>query len=200
MNYALDLLNEAGLDTKTGLKYTGREDKYLSAIQRFYNNYEKNRAKITESLASENLESLMITVHALKSNSRMIGALSLASMFEDLEHLAKEGDALSVKEKTPAVLSDYSSLIEKLQPVGEMDAVLPEDEISAAEAIETADKLISALDDFDDELSKELVQRLQGYPFRPAMKELLDKAVSYINDYLYDEALKLIPEIKSSIE
>ena len=79
-----------------------------------------------------------------------------------------------------------------------MDTVKPADEISAEEALTTANKLLAALDDFDDELSKELALKLTGYPFRITQKELLTQAIGYINDFLYDEAAEKIREIISS--
>ena len=35
-----------GLDTQAGLSYTGGAEKYISAVQRFYKNYEKNKIKV----------------------------------------------------------------------------------------------------------------------------------------------------------
>jgi len=91
-NMDLDLtwFTEAGLDVKSGIGYTGGEDKYMSAIRRFYSNYEKNRDKVIEYFAAKDYESYMITVHALKSNAKMIGATDLNSAFEMLEKSARE--------------------------------------------------------------------------------------------------------------
>ena len=74
------------------------------------------------------------------------------------------------------------------------------DEISADVAKDTADKLLVALDDFDDELSKELAKKLSGYPFRITQKEKLKEAIAYIEDFMYDEAIDVIREIYSAIE
>ena len=198
MGYDVKILEDAGLDVSKGIGYTGNEEKYISAIQRFYRNHEKNRLKIEEYLAAEDYENFMITVHAMKSNSRMIGALTLGDMFEELETAARSGNTGLIDHKTPSVLSAYDDLIEKIRPLGEMDTVKPADEISAEEALTTANKLLTALDDFDDELSKELALKLTGYPFRITQKELLTQAIGYINDFLYDEAAEKIREIISS--
>ena len=42
MDVDLNKLSEAGIDTKTGLEYTGGKDKYISALQRFYRSSGKN--------------------------------------------------------------------------------------------------------------------------------------------------------------
>ena len=35
----LEILKETGLDIEQGLRYTGGEDNYISAVQRFYKSY-----------------------------------------------------------------------------------------------------------------------------------------------------------------
>ena len=193
-------LSEVGLDTKTGMDYTGGSDKYLSAIKRYRGSYEKNRIKIAEYLKSKDYESYMITVHALKSNSRMIGAMRLGEAFEELEMAARNNDIEVIDAKTQPTLEMYDELIKKLSPIDELGDVRAADEISADVAKDTADKLLVALDDFDDELSKELAKNLSGYPFRITQKEKLKEAIAYIEDFMYDEAIDVIREIYSAIE
>ena len=193
-------LNEIGLDTKTGMDYTGANDKYLSAIKRYRTSYEKNKTNIVEYLKAKDYESYMITVHALKSNSRMIGAMKLGEAFEELEMAARNNSIDVIEAKTQPALEMYDELIQKLSPIDEFGDVRAADEISGDVAKATADKLLEALDDFDDELSKELAKKLSGYPFRITQKEKLKEAIAYIEDFLYDEAADVIREIYSAIE
>ena len=193
-------LSEVGLDTKTGMDYTGGSDKYLSAIKRYRGSYEKNRIKIAEYLKNKDYESYMITVHALKSNSRMIGAMRLGEAFEELEMAARSDSIEVIDAKTQPTLEMYDELIKKLSPIDELGDVRAADEISADVAKDTADKLLVALDDFDDELSNKLAKKLSGYPFRITQKEKLKEAIAYIEDFMYDEAIDVIREIYSAIE
>ena len=73
-------------------------------------------------------------------------------------------------------------------------------ELSADEAKKTAEALLNALDDFDDELSLELAGKLSNYPFRITQKQRLREATDNIQDFLYDEAAELIREIVPSID
>ncbi len=193
-------MNEAGLDTQTGISYTGNTEKYVSAVQRFYKNHEKNRAKVEEYFAAKDYENFMITVHALKSNAKMIGATNLSGQFEALENAAREQDTAVIEELTPQALNDYDELIEKLKPVGEMGDVKAADEISADIARTTVDSLLAALDDFDDEEAKKLAKVLSGYPFRLTQAEKLKEATAFIEDFMYDEAADIIRQIATAIE
>ena len=195
MGFEMTVLAEAGLDTQAGLGYTGTAEKYISAVQRFYNNYEKNSKAVYEYFLSGDYENYMITVHALKSNAKMLGASELSGYFEALENAAREGNTDYISDHTADVMTAYENLVERLKPVGEMTQVHAADEISAEEARSVADKLLEALDDFDDDLSKELAAKLSGYPFRLTQKELLKKAAGFIDDFMYDEAADIIKEI-----
>ncbi|MBQ1547026.1 MAG: Hpt domain-containing protein [Lachnospiraceae bacterium] len=200
MSFDINSLKEIGLDVKLGVSYTGNNDKYVSALQRFYKNFEKNKNNVETFFAEKDYENYMITVHALKSNAKMIGATELSEKFEALETAAKNNDVETIEKDTYTTLASYRALVLKLQPVGEMEEVHAADEISSEVAKETVEKLLEALDDFDDDLSKELVIKLSGYPFRMTQKELLKNAKEQIEDFMYDEAAEIIREIAKTIE
>ena len=200
MTDKLEVLKEAGLDVQKGLEYTGGEDLYLSAAQRFFKNYEKNKAKVSEYYDAKDYQNYMITVHALKSNSKMIGALLLSGMFESLEMASKNNDVETIERENAEALKAYYELINRLKPIGEAEEIRAEGEISGEEAKEITDKLLDALDDFDDSMAKELAVTLNGYPFRLTQKEKLKEAIGFIEDFMYDEAAELIREIKLSID
>ena len=193
-------LNETGLDTETGISYTGGQDKYISALWRFYKNYEKNRTKVCEYLEAKDYDSYMITVHALKSNAKMIGARDLSTLFETLETAARNNETGLIEAQNAVALKEYGDLIQKLAPIGAMGDVRAADEISADVAREIVDKLLEALDDFDDEGAKELTKILSGYPFRLTQAEKLKEAASFIEDFMYDEAAAIIRQIAPAIE
>ncbi|MBQ6537303.1 MAG: Hpt domain-containing protein, partial [Eubacterium sp.] len=188
------------LDINSGIGFTGGRDKYISALQRFFKNKENNLKKINEFLSGEDYENYMITVHALKSNAKMIGATHLSDGFERLEIASRDGEIEVIKDHNFEVIAEYEELIQKLSPIGEIGEFKAADEISSDVAKQTAAELLDALDDFDDDKSKELALRLSGYPFRITQKEILQKAIEYIEDFFYDEAAdevrKIIPEIE----
>ncbi|MEE3466884.1 MAG: Hpt domain-containing protein [Eubacterium sp.] len=200
MDYDFKWLDEIGLDTKSGKEYTGGQTKYISALQRFYKGFDKNSASLDSALVREDYDSYMITVHALKSNAKMIGAPELSVAFAALEDAAREGRTDTIREDSPGVIMEYGNLVKKLAPIGEIGEFHAADEISGEEAKQVAQELLEALDDFDDDRSKELVIKLSGYPFRLTQKEILKTAKEYIEDFLYDEAAYAIKEIVPAIE
>ena len=200
MGYDLSRLTEYGIDTDTGLGYTGSMDKYISALQRFYKSYEKNSEKIETALAGSDIENYMITVHALKSNARMIGASDLSAKFEALEMAARKGDRSEIDSATPDTLNSYEFIIKALEPIGTGEKIQAADELSAGEARKISAELLDALDEYDDELSASLAGKLAGYPFRLTQREMLKKAQALIGDFMYDDAADIIRDISETIE
>lgn len=200
MEHRLAWAEEAGLDVDAGLAYTGGAENYLVALQRYYRAYEKSRRAVEDFYASGDIEAYGIKVHALKSNSRMIGAEELAAAFEALEQAAGAGDRDILAASTVPVLEQYALLAEKLRPLGEAETIRAHGELSAGEARETAEKLLAALDDFDDEMASGLAAKLAGYPFRPTQKARLAEAAEQIGEFLYDEAADCIRELLPAIE
>ncbi len=200
MDFDLSVLENSGIDCSTGMAYTGNRDKFVAALQRYYKNYDKNRSKVEDFFEKGDYENYMIIVHSLKSNSKMIGATELSKSFEELEMAARDNDIDTVKEKTAPCLKAYEELYTALTPIGEMDQVKAADEISAEEARDTVEKLLAALDDFDDELATTLVRKLSGYPFRLTQRDRLKEAAENIENFMYDEAAEIINEISGTIE
>ena len=200
MDFNLDNISALGIDLKTGIEYTGGNDKYISALQRYFKSSENNKKKIKDYLETSDLDNLAITVHALKSNSKMIGALSLASKFEVLEIASKNKDVETIKNNIQPTLDEYEVLLDSLKPLGEIESLKAPGELSGEEAKEVAQKLLEALDDFDDDKASELINKLAGYPFRITQKNKLKEAADNIGDFMYDEAAELIREILPAIE
>ena len=184
MDFDINTLAGEGIDISTGTGYTGSKEKYISALQRFFKSSAGNKEKISAHMANRDLESLMITVHALKSNSKMIGALGLSSMFEALELASKNGDLDTVEATLPKTLEEYERILTLLTPLGQMDTLMASGEIGAKEALKTAS----------------LVKKLAGYPFRITQREKLKTAAEYIGQFMYDEAVELIRQIIPAIE
>jgi HPt (histidine-containing phosphotransfer) domain-containing protein len=196
----LDFLKDRGIDIELGKEFTGGEEKYLSALKRFYKSYGNNVAKLKNYLDSDDISNFTIVVHALKSNSRMVGNEELAKEFESLEDSGKRLDREFIRANADKVLVEYEEFVSILEPVGEAEIKKPADEISGEEARNIISELLNALDDFDDELSAKLVSILSGYPFRTTQRAMLSKADEFIHNFDYDNAAEIIKDICEAIE
>ena len=198
--HSFDDLKLQGFNVEEGLTYTGNREKYIAAMQRFLKRADKTRGAITSAVDSEDYEDLTTHVHALKSNARTIGADSLAYVAESMElngRINEYEQMISLKDE---LLRLFDETLAALKPYGEMEEVHPKSELSAKEAEETAAALIDAVEDYDDEKAKELIDRLMRYPFRYTLINVLKNAREDIMEYEYTEALLKIRRVVSQIE
>ncbi len=200
MEQTLQKLQELGLDTETGISYTGSPEKYIAAIARYVRSCEENIADIGKHRSSDDLQRYIVAVHAVKSNSKMIGHTELFKAFESLEFAGKENNTAFIDANNDAILKRYSDVSEQLRPFTAEPAEAAAPAITLAEAADVTEKLLEALDDFDDELSAELVKKLSGYAFDDGDKEKLAEAKKYISDFMYDEAAEVIKLLQSKLK
>ena len=200
MEMTFEDLKAAGFNVEEGLGYTGNNEKYLAALQRFYRRSYKVVSSIKDFVYDEAYDELVIVVHALKSNARMIGADCLGNLAEHMENLGKAGDNGEMISLSGGLLEELKKVIEIIRPYGMMEEVHPASEISAGEAEKTGAELIDAVEDFDDERAMQLIDRLMRYPFRFTLINVLKNAKEDISEYEYTEALLKIRRVVSQIE
>lgn len=192
-------LEEKGIDVKSGIAFCSDENRYLSMLQRFYKMYDKNRRKLLVPSEDGNTDGFTIAVHALKGNSRMIGADSFANLAEEFEEMGKAGKIEEITERLPELMDSYMVLMEIIKPFGEMKPVHIPGEMSEYEACEIGDRLLQALDDYDGDLASKLLTELLKYPFRITLKRRLKEAGENIEAYMFEEAYATVRNALDSI-
>jgi HPt (histidine-containing phosphotransfer) domain-containing protein len=193
-------LGRKGINVEEGIGFTGSREKYLAALQRFYRRAEKNIESIMAESSERKGDELTITVHALKSNARMIGADRLGAIAEEMELSGKAREYDKQFSMTDELLSEYRKVLGIIKPYGEMQEVHPASEISAGEAAKAGEALIEALEDYDDEAALEQLHKLMHYPFRFTLINVLKNAEADIKDFEYTEALLKVRRVVSQIE
>ncbi|MCR5237287.1 MAG: Hpt domain-containing protein [Lachnospiraceae bacterium] len=200
MDLTFDDLKKAGFNVEEGLGYTGNSEKYLAALQRFYRRSFKVVSSAKDFIRDDAYDELVILVHALKSNARMIGADNLGNLAEQMESKGKAGENKVMTAMSGALLNEMKNVVELIRPYGMMEEVHPASEITAEEAEKTGAELIDAVEDFDDERAMELIDRLMRYPFRFTLINVLKNAKEDISEFEYTDALLKIRRVVSQIE
>lgn len=101
-----------GLDTQTGLEYCMEEEFYEEMLRDYAGS---GKAEVlTQSFEKRDWKQYRITVHALKSTSRMIGALSLSEQAEELEKAAAAGEEGFILSQHQELLEKYTDLLDRL--------------------------------------------------------------------------------------
>lgn len=81
-----------GIDLEIAKRYCGKLDMFLSNIRRFCESIPATEEKIRTYLESGDHENYTITVHGLKSASKVLGAMEISEQARDLEEHAHKGE------------------------------------------------------------------------------------------------------------
>ena len=107
----LDVLRAAGVEPAEGLKYTNNdEDFYRSLLNEYSVSYPEKSGKIKECFEKENWNDYGVYVHALKSTSKMIGAMELSELALSMEEAAKNSDLDTIKRKHDLMMKRYEAV------------------------------------------------------------------------------------------
>ena len=112
---AMEELNQF-LDAETGMEYCMEdEDLYLEIIQDYIDN--SRREELENAYKESDYHSYCVSVHALKSTSKTIGALELSEEAKELEDAAAREDADYIASHHGLLITKYDELLSKLQDV-----------------------------------------------------------------------------------
>jgi HPt (histidine-containing phosphotransfer) domain-containing protein len=188
-------LKSKGFDVNSGFSYTGGELKYLSALQRFYEAHAVNREKLMQYFEKGDYDNYAVLAHAIKGNARMIGAGSLVTVAEALELAGKGNNGSLIQNRNAELIAEYDRVVGYIEHYGKMDRVIIPGELTTEQAQKICEELVEALEDYADEKSISLVERLQDYPFRISQKQKISEVRDHIDNFEYDEAVDIVKDV-----
>lgn len=103
-----------GVDAKLGIKNSGSEEVYLTAVKMFHDSIRSDRDRIMEYFGSKNWKEYTVKVHALKSAALLIGAKQLSDEALALEMAGKNGDEEYIEKNTAKTMEHLMNLKEVL--------------------------------------------------------------------------------------
>ena len=108
---SFNMLRAAGVDPSEGLQYTNNDETfYRSLLNEYAVSYPEKSEKIKESFSTENWKEYGVYVHALKSTSKMIGAMELSELAAKLEESAAKSDTETIKGKQDLMMKRYEAV------------------------------------------------------------------------------------------
>lgn len=98
MNGKLNFLIEKGIDVNAGLSYLGDEAMYNEILLDFKNGFIEQMNGIRSAYETSDIANYVILVHALKSNCKTLGIMSLADLAYSHEMQGKENNVTFINE------------------------------------------------------------------------------------------------------
>ncbi len=111
---ALDALEMAGINIRQGISYCGDREGLREIILIYHAEGGKRNQQLSEFFRNQDWKNYVITVHALKSNSKGIGANELAELALKLEMAGKENRVDYILEHHEELLERHEALLHAL--------------------------------------------------------------------------------------
>ena len=180
-------------DIHVGLSYAGSEEQYVKFLKRYFSMIQGKTKRIKQCCEREDIEEYTMEVHALKSNSRLIGAISLADEAEYLEQCGMSGNVEEIKKKTPQLLKSFKALKELFSFIISKEEQEKGDiKISPEETKEVYKEIIEALEEFDIDTADYLLDSMMNYELSEAQSEYIFRAKKKVVDFAYDKAMEVM--------
>ncbi len=182
------------LDVGAGLMHCGNGESYMTTLKMYRGAVQKNADDIEQFWAVKDIKNTTIKVHALKSTSRVIGALELGEFAARLEKAGNQGDADMLDRELGNLLSKYRKLAKELEPLNELDKS-DEDEnkplITIGDLKEAYNVLSEFCESFDFDSVVHVTESLKGYRIPEEEATRVDAIIKAVDNYDYE----LIPGI-----
>ncbi len=104
------------IDPDIAIKNSGSEDAFKAVLKIFYDSIEDKFAELENSYQLGDWANYTIKIHALKSSARLVGAMELGEMAEQLEMAGKASDTRYIRENHNPAMEKYLSFREALAP------------------------------------------------------------------------------------
>ncbi len=111
------------IDTVTGLTHCGNAETYLAAITTYAETVQDAADEIELLLSNRDTENAAVKIHAIKSTSRLIGAVELGALAEELELAGKSGDTEKLYSRHEELLTRIRALGNALSPFIKKEAL-----------------------------------------------------------------------------
>ncbi len=188
------LFHLSELDVGSGLGHCGNGKSYMTTLEMYLDTAEKNADEIEKFWAAKDIRNTTIKVHALKSTSRVIGALELGEFAARLEKAGDLGDTETLDRELAELVSRYRKLAEELKPLKEQDGAEENDErplITPQELQEAYRTLSEFCENFDFDSVVHVVESLQHYRIPEDEATRVDAIIKAVDNFDYE----LIPGI-----
>ena len=129
------LYDVPGLDVDEGIKNCGGKESFMNVITTFHDTADQKNREIVGFYMTKDWNNYTVRVHALKSSARIIGAMKLSKLAEQLEAAGKSEDIDFITSHTDAALGMFEMLDSRLKKFDEVSDSLPpigEDELKEA--------------------------------------------------------------------
>ncbi|MBE6063037.1 MAG: response regulator [Clostridium butyricum] len=192
--------NLKNIDIDKAIKNCGGSlENYYSILSVSY--YDgKNKLQILKQLIDNNdIKNYTIEVHALKTVAALIGDYNLSEIAKQHEDAGNAFDYIFIENNFDTLYNEYKNLLERIKPL--IDSKNPSSfikqtkDFNLTSVLNLLIKLDDAIDNFDLDISHELISELLTYKLKPSYTSTLKTVQNYLNIFDYDNSQRLVKNL-----
>lgn len=171
----------------------------MVSLKMYLDSAQKNADEIEKYWNVKDIKNTTIKVHALKSTSRVIGALKLGDFAAQLEKAGESGDTETLEREIGNLLTQYRELAKELEPLNDIKDDGASDDrpvITEKDMKEAYTALSEFCASFDYDSVVNIVESLERYRFPEDEATRFDALKKAVDNFDYE----LIPGILSGGE
>lgn len=199
----LEALTRAGINISQGISYCGDREGLREIIAMYHAQGAGRSSQLKQLFEEQNWKNYAITAHALKSNSRGIGANDLAELAFGMEMAGKENrieyilehhaEFMKKHEELLAALADNSFIYPDGYHAPELQTEETVQEIGSEQLQEQFVSLREKLDNFENEGVEEILKQLSPYTYQGAnLSEMTAKIRQCVEEFDFLEAINVL--------
>lgn len=190
------------LDTSFAIKSLGNEQLFWSVLKEYYRVIEKKVNLIKSLEEQEDWPAYTIEVHALKSASKQIGAMSLSDKAAAMEKAGNAKDSEAIHKCTDEMLEQYSGYLSVLQPFCEEEEETDLQKETASNDVlhQYFEEMQAAIEDLDMDQMEEVIQKMSEFSYESWQQELFSQLKEAVAEIDVDACEEVIQNWESKLE
>ena len=189
------LRNIKEIDVDEALRNCGSSELLFSTIEQYHSSINQKALELQNYFEAEDWHNYEIKVHALKSTSRLIGAIELSNLAEHLEKSANQNDIDEIQLKHKELINTFIDYLRILEPVlkNKSDDLLKPD-MSKEQLKERVKLMIEYSEAFDIDGLDNIVKELTNFKLPLDFSQKFVKISQYVQNVDFKELRNLLLE------
>lgn len=182
------------LDVETAMKFFVYEDLFWKTLKVYYRSIEKKAQTIRDMLEKKDWTGYTIEVHALKSSSKQIGAISLSEKAAAMEKAGNARDSAAIREGTEEMLRQYLEYLTVLEPfcAEEEEDEAQKKQISKETLMDCFDRLSAAIEDLDMDQVDKVMEEMNHYRYESGEIEFFRQLKEAVEEFDVDRCEEIL--------
>ena len=179
----------AEIDTESGLHHCGTAEIYLGTLTTYAETVSASADEAEGLLKSGDIKNATVKIHALKSTSRVVGAMELGALAEELEAAGNAGDTDKLNARAGELFERCRALGRALAPLLETSdkPLIPEEELQEAY---TLIREFLSVADFESVI--QIIDGIKEYSYPDSEKERCTALLKAASEFDYDAIAKAV--------